>query len=253
MPVFVSKKANLGLFRCFSIRKLSDKISIISSAIRNSKWLHFVHFYAFLHLKNSENWSTCRRVMTYRYPPKTTTPALFIGLWGLIIAKCYILEFWVRVYAVPINSAFYVWFLTLSMAAIASAAFCRLPPLGKQDHVQPSSLTPSRRNVVCTGIGAAILAITLTWTTPLTITVNLQSIFAFILSLGHFAIGVSEHKRWPLAGGFAWGIGALFLFLATPTTTLLLFGGLMLLLVALPAGMLWVRSNRTTLQNPAIG
>jgi hypothetical protein len=47
-------------------------------------------------------------------------------LWALIFAKCFLLEYWVLVYAVPINSIIYVWSLSLFMATVASAIYVNL-------------------------------------------------------------------------------------------------------------------------------
>ena len=50
---------------------------------------------------------------------------IILVLWGLVFAKCLILEYLVRVYSVPINSFVYVWVLTLSMASAATVVFFR--------------------------------------------------------------------------------------------------------------------------------
>lgn len=43
-----------------------------------------------------------------------------VVLWTLILAKCFLLEYWVAEYAVPINSTMYVWGLSLFMASVAT-------------------------------------------------------------------------------------------------------------------------------------
>lgn len=50
---------------------------------------------------------------------------MVVILWGLLFSKCLTLEYLVQVYSIPINSFFYVWVLTLSMASVATFVFLR--------------------------------------------------------------------------------------------------------------------------------
>ena len=47
-------------------------------------------------------------------------------LWSLLFTKCFFLEFLVRHYAVPINSLYYVWSLSILMAAVATTVHAEL-------------------------------------------------------------------------------------------------------------------------------
>jgi Mn2+/Fe2+ NRAMP family transporter len=48
-------------------------------------------------------------------------------LWGLLLTKCFLLEFLVRHYEVPISSLTYVWALSILMATVATAVYADLP------------------------------------------------------------------------------------------------------------------------------
>ena len=51
---------------------------------------------------------------------------LIMALWSLLFTKCFFLEFLVRHYAVPINSLYYVWALSILMAAVATTVYAEL-------------------------------------------------------------------------------------------------------------------------------
>ena len=51
---------------------------------------------------------------------------LIFLLWSLLFTKCFALEYLGREYEIPINSFYYVWCLSLSMATIATIVFGRV-------------------------------------------------------------------------------------------------------------------------------
>ncbi len=44
-------------------------------------------------------------------------------LWSLLFAKCFLLEYWIIQFEVPINSVFYIWSLSIFMAVAATVVF----------------------------------------------------------------------------------------------------------------------------------
>lgn len=54
-------------------------------------------------------------------------------LWGLLFTKCFLLEFLVRHYAVPINSLYYVWALSIIMATLATVVYVDLQYVDQGD------------------------------------------------------------------------------------------------------------------------
>ena len=66
---------------------------------------------------------------------------LIITLWSLLFTKCFFLEFLVRQYAVPINSFYYVWALSILMAAVATTVYAELQIKERVKSIwQPNSL-----------------------------------------------------------------------------------------------------------------
>ena len=67
--------------------------------------------------------------------------SLIMTLWSLLFTKCFFLEFLVRHYAVPINSLYYVWSLSILMAAVATTIYAELQIKERVKRIQqPNSL-----------------------------------------------------------------------------------------------------------------
>ena len=47
------------------------------------------------------------------------------ALWSLILAKCFLLQWAIDAYALPVRGLVYVWLLTFAMAGAASALYLR--------------------------------------------------------------------------------------------------------------------------------
>jgi len=62
------------------------------------------------------------------------------ALWALILAKCFVLQWAIDAYALPVRGLLYVWTLTFAMAAVASALYLRA-------HRQRLRLLPWRARV----------------------------------------------------------------------------------------------------------
>jgi hypothetical protein len=62
--------------------------------------------------------------------PESKKLQLILFLWGLLLTKCFALEFLVRQYEVPIDSLTYVWMLSLVMASVATLVYAKLHSAG---------------------------------------------------------------------------------------------------------------------------
>ena len=62
------------------------------------------------------------------------------ALWALILAKCFVLQWAIDAYALPVRGLVYVWLLTFTMAAGATALYLRA-------HRLPLRLLPWRARV----------------------------------------------------------------------------------------------------------
>ena len=58
--------------------------------------------------------------MSQLNPPQQSRMNWISFLWSLVLTKCFLLEFSVRHYEVPINSLTYVWLLSIGMASVAT-------------------------------------------------------------------------------------------------------------------------------------
>ena len=47
------------------------------------------------------------------------------ALWALILAKCFVLQWAIDAYALPVRGLVYVWLLTFAMAGAASVLYLR--------------------------------------------------------------------------------------------------------------------------------
>lgn len=166
---------------------------------------------------------------------KSLKLSIFTGLWGLILAKCYILEYCVRVYAVPINSTLYIWSLSLLMASVASYILWTLTTAERRQTSITAQSNRRTQRIAATGIAAALITLAAGWTVPALIDQALQPGFALILSACYLAIGFSERNNWLISGGLTWLFGMLVLLWAPQTLGLFLFGCFIVLLVVMPA------------------
>ncbi|MGB0415676.1 MAG: hypothetical protein ACPGKS_02375 [Coraliomargarita sp.] len=178
---------------------------------------------------------------------------IFTALWGLILAKCYILEYWVRIYSVPINSAVYVWSLTLLMAAFATYLRINRSAADRKDAPDLPEVSARVKWIAMTGLTAIFATAALGWSFGPLAGKSLQPLFAIILAAVYVAIGLSEPNKRFLAGGVTWFVCGALLFLLPPTLTLLAFGCMILILVVLPACLRlahhWQLANKITLKS----
>lgn len=162
-------------------------------------------------------------------------------LWGLIFSKCFILEYLVQIYSVPINSTIYVWLLTLWMALIATFVFFRLNSV-KADVAK----VPLWMFVNWIGCGAIpLLVIALAFNSTL-ITIDPYSapaLIAFFLGIGYLIHGITGNKSSYTLRGICWWAAAAILFIQNNVNSLLLFALSILLLSVFPV-ILEMRKQR---------
>ena len=166
--------------------------------------------------------------------------SLIVILWGLIFAKCFTLEYFVQIYAVPINSALYIWSLTLTMAAAATFVFLRLK--AKEGSFQNSL----RRNLaiwITAGI-AILIALAVVFASGSLNPYILPSLFAVILGAGYVTHGSSAKNLIYTLCGLGWWVGAGILFAQSAVESLLLFGFLILALSTCPVVVQLIRPKQ---------
>jgi len=125
-------------------------------------------------------------------------------LWCLVIAKCLTLEYLVQVYAVPINSVFYVWILTFSMAIVAMVTQFKIQISDKRslDSVPLSKLIV----FICiiTGILTTIIILRFTSLSPFAV----PAVIAFLIGVAYVGYGLSEQMNAYVVNGVGWWVGS---------------------------------------------
>jgi len=179
-------------------------------------------------------------------PRRTTTHnnSLIVILWGLIFAKCFTLEYFVQIYAVPINSALYIWTLTLSMAAIATFVFLRIK-------AQESSFQKSlRRNLVIWGTSAILmlLALVVAFTSQSINPYSIPALLAACLGASYLFQARINRNLSDTISGSGWLIGAGILLVQSAVESLILFAFLILALSILPVVVHIIRPKQTRKQ-----
>ncbi len=155
---------------------------------------------------------------------------MIIILWGLIFAKCLTLEYLVQVYSVPINSFFYIWLLTFTMASVATAVFFRAST-AENGPMETLSVV----HLIWLGCGVTSLLIIGIYT--LLAELNLYiclTILSVILGMGYLIHGILMRKHMYTCSGIGWWIGATALATRNNIENLPLFAFFMILLTVLP-------------------
>lgn len=155
---------------------------------------------------------------------------MVIVLWGLVISKCFTLEYLVQVYSVPVNSFIYIWALTLTMASVATVIFFRTQATKTK---QPETI--SIIHLVWCGCGVVGILLTGSLFALNVLSVYLiPAILSILLSIGYTAHGIIIRSNSYLYSAIGWWIGAAALATRNNTESLPLFAFLIILLTVLP-------------------
>ncbi len=165
---------------------------------------------------------------------------LLLTLWALLIAKCFIFEYLVRIYQVPINSALYIWTLSISMATVASVVYLRLTQHERQ-RVSPSSGT-----AVAWWFCLAVILLSLFAAFVLRVIApaNLPAIFAATIGFGHAAQSILRKDKFSRFGMLGWWLGAAILTGLPSPLPLLGFAFCLIALTAVPCFIFYLQQRR---------
>jgi hypothetical protein len=166
------------------------------------------------------------RVMNFRN--------LCLVFWGLILAKCLLLQWAIIHYSIPVNGLLFVWTPSFIFAALCVAVYL-------STHAEDYATLPKRQRILSNlryGLIAVVVILTIASLGMGTFApLLLPGVAALLAGISFLAEGVYTKRRLYLALGIVWWIGAIAL-LATPTPSAL--GGLALLtliLVVIPSGI----------------
>ncbi len=170
------------------------------------------------------------RLMPYR--------CLLLAFWGLILAKCLILEWAVQTWASPVDTVVYVWLPTLVFGGLCTVLFARsifTDPLR-------APLTSHLVRGVWGGCLIAALVVCLAW---LRLDVGspylLPALAAVIIGLGYFIQSILDDFKINKFLAICWWLTSLVLFYFSDVTALAMLGIAFIVLTALPYTVLFFR------------
>lgn len=153
---------------------------------------------------------------------------LIVLLWGLLFAKCFIVEYYVQAYDVPVNSWLYVWGLSIAMATVATIAFWRMRTAEQLPPRVPRSLLVGWG--IC--LAAAALLFLMAWLTPVLRLDGLPLLFSVLLGGGYSWQFLHTKARLDGFPAVGWWLMAGWQLALEPGDALLAFGlGLVALVV----------------------
>ena len=158
--------------------------------------------------------------------------SIVIILWGLIFSKCFVLEYLVQIYSIPINSTVYIWSLTLWMAVVATFAFLRVNS-GKNS----TAMVP--RRIIINWISCGIITLLILTGAFLSNSImidpySIPALFSFMLGIGCLIHGFLSSSLLYILRGISWWAGTFILFNQSNINSLPLFAFLILLLIVFP-------------------
>ena len=155
---------------------------------------------------------------------------LLTVFWSLLLIKCLSLDYLVIKYEVPINSAIYVWCLSLFMASVATLIKYRIEhsPQETQNNIEIHKLVWAFIffiMIVLTGLCITDIAVKKE---------ALLTISALLLAAGYFAQGILLRRLKHILICLGWILSAALLYQSSITNSLLVAAGSLGLLITSP-------------------
>jgi len=156
--------------------------------------------------------------------------------------KCFVLEYFVQKYAVPINSKFYIWFLSIFMATVATIVYSSLQ-MKKTD--KSFSIFSTQSIVICYILGAFLFSLITVFFLP-----EWQIRLPFLLSLStatlYLILFFLQHRQMvTLISALAWYFGAFVIgYLADDPFILIIFASLIFAFTIVPTVSLMFQRQR---------
>ena len=164
---------------------------------------------------------------------------LVTALWALIFAKCFFFEYLICSYAIPVNSALFIWFLSILMSTVATIVYFSVQNRGKALHSIYHSL--GKIWSVCgLIIGVILSGAFFINSIPTSI---LPTCIAIILSLGNYTQSIQTRSIRFVFSALGWSLCATLALLSPPPLHLLIFALSLTLFTAAPYYLLY-RSKR---------
>lgn len=180
--------------------------------------------------------------MQHNKPPRFLPyrTEILIVLWGLLFTKCFVFEYLVSVYSVPVNSILYIWAPSIVMATVATLVFLRIQSEGRTAGMA-TSLTAGKWG----GIGvAALLILFIGLYSNLILPARIPAYFALLMGLGYGLQGARTKDLLDWLPALGWWVGGITIFQSASVVGLLIFAVCIVLFSVLPTLLRILRGVR---------
>lgn len=166
---------------------------------------------------------------------------LMLMFWGLIIAKCLLVQWAIFTYRAPINGWLFVWTPSIAFGILCSLAYLRyargafwLSPLGSHTSLNLWF------SISVVSIFVSVSALEFHMLSPFL----LPAFFSLLMGLGYFTQGSISHLKFYKILGINWWIGATFLITHPDVDALTWLAGFIIFLQVLPSGFIFWGENK---------
>lgn len=162
---------------------------------------------------------------------------LMLAFWGLILAKCLILEWAVQTWSSPVQTVIYVWLPTLVFGSLCTILFAR-------SLAQPAS-APLTSHIVRGVWGGCLIAALIVAFAWLFFEVGnpylLPAFTAIVIGLGYFTQSILDNLKLNKFLAIGWWLASLPLFTTPDVNALLVLGIAFIVLTSAPYTVLFFR------------
>ncbi|WP_269538635.1 hypothetical protein [Cerasicoccus fimbriatus] len=172
----------------------------------------------------------------------TASRMLLLVFWGLIIAKCTLLQWAILKHDVPIDGGLYIWLPSFIFGAVCSFVYGKVT-------LEEFHRTPMTSRLV-RGIWAAciaamaifgVVAVGLGEMSPYL----LPAIFAVLMGVGFFIQGMIDPKPYLRTAAIGWWLGSIWLFYESNANALMWLSVMIILLQVIPTtALFWQEKKR---------
>jgi hypothetical protein len=154
--------------------------------------------------------------------------------------KCFILEYLVLDYALPINSMLYIWSLSIFMATVATVIYLRL----QVDESTTGHPFPPSAAIWCVCLIGILLVIVAGFSLERLDLLQIPALLSILLGFAYCAQGLLEKKIRHIFSAFGWWLGAAILFRQDSINGLLYFALFILLFTVVPTFSSMIKRRR---------
>ncbi|MEO0795825.1 MAG: hypothetical protein AAFX93_11710 [Verrucomicrobiota bacterium] len=174
---------------------------------------------------------------------------LLLVFWGLIFAKCCILQWAIFTYDIPVDGGLFIWAPSIIFGAVCSFVYGKVT-------LEEFHQTPLTSRMV-RGIWAAcivamalfgIAAVGLGGMNPYL----LPAIFGTLMGVGFFIQGLVDTRRYLQAAAIGWWIGSIWLFVESGPASLLSLAVLIVALQVVPTSLFYWQERKAQKQRAGV-